>query len=666
MKRTDIYTSLAMSIGAGLITYSLLSYTGKRRNRSNVSLHRDTFNWLRPRSFQSPCKETNDFQGESYVAINDDAYWPPAGQWMRVSFSVNDPVPSRIIVKQNNIVVARHYNSDPKRQDIVSFKSPGGPVTLEFTVCVGGQWVPFGLYDYDPLSTGQTRSILLQGNRPRWVDVPDAKSRPVVTITFGGDTGPTSTPPRLFADPAMFSGRRFDETYFVMQHNSFEKEPITDQLNQGLRAFEFDLHDKDWIQNPDGPPVSHDPPSNLNTTHRLGRYLRELTAWLDINSTQGPLLVFLELKGIIGGDQWPGERVLMLDDKLRALLGRHLFTADDLYLYLTGAAFTRGGKGLRRVLSETLDANGKAKGWPKLADLNGRLIVAYMGGREGRVNQTQDEAIKHIMKQPGRSLPFGFFCPDVGDDPQEVEPGQSVKGMSSESSEHVVGSNLKATDHYQVTANAAHRHHQIMHLWDSDRDGIIGGILNHVYDSHDFVFNYIAVAHGVSAIGRNSSPTETFDGSIPLVGRRRSLHGYFELQPMNAPGKRMAVKDGGTSNGTQIELQAASSGPNQQFVYTAEGQLRPKHANKMCTDIKGGRPENGKEIHIWGCSGGDSEKWVIEPSGIFRCRQDGGYCLTVEADGSTDGSKFVVSRYNGSPGQHFRVVPVNTWSQTEF
>lgn len=77
----------------------------------------------------------------------------------------------------------------------------------------------------------------------------------------------------------------------------------------------------------------------------------------------------------------------------------------------------------------------------------------------------------------------------------------------------IVGSNLKSRDHYQVTANRAHRHRQIIHLWG-----------DHVFGNGSYPYNYIAVAQGISAIGRDSNLTETFGGSIPIIGVRRSLN----------------------------------------------------------------------------------------------------------------------------------------------
>ena len=77
------------------------------------------------------------------------------------------------------------------------------------------------------------------------------------------------------------------------------------------------------------------------------------------------------------------------------------------------------------------------------------------------------------------------------------------------------------------TANRAAANKQLIHLW--------GG---HVYGNNAFNYNYVAVAHGIQAIGRDLgdysgvgfSDVTTFDGAIPLVGVRRSLPGYFRIR----------------------------------------------------------------------------------------------------------------------------------------
>ncbi len=370
--------------------------------------------------------------------------------------------------------------------------------------------------------------------------------------------------------------------------------------------------------------VSHGgSPGNKNCSapnnDRLGHCLKDVMAWLESHPTSGPILVFVDMKGFLPSE-WSNQRVSALDQKVYDIVGSRLYTAANLYSYATGTNYTPTSKSMRQAVSD--------RGWPKLKDLNGKIIVAYTGGQYGYVNQTQGGGIEYIVSRTGKTLPYSFFCPDVENDPQEVQPGGKVDGISQTTSQYLVCSNLKAQDHYQVTANRASDHAQIIHLWG-----------DHVYSNNDFVFNYIAVAHGISAIGRDDA-TNTFQGAIPFTGVRRSIPGYFQLRPMHTSDKCMNVYSSGTSNGAKVVLWTCTGTSNQSFVYTAESQLRPKHINRQCVDIKGGNAGTNKDIHLWNCDGGKSEKWLINTTGQFKSYDNQGYCLGVYNSGTANDSLF--------------------------
>jgi hypothetical protein len=291
--------------------------------------------------------------------------------------------------------------------------------------------------------------------------------------------------------------------------------------------------------------------------------------------------------------------------------------------------------------------------------MSNQVVVAYTGGKfglldqRGTANESLAKGIEYIVSR-GRSLPYGFFCPEVEITPEELEPGKAVKGMSLPTSQFIVAANLKVQDHYQVTANTAFRHKQILHLFGDNKLG-----------NGSFAFNYIAVAHGVSAIGRDTNADNTYGGAIPLVGIRRSVPGYFNVQPLNAPGKVMEVKDDGTSNGAVVQLAPNSSAPKQSFVYTAEGQLRPKHSNKHCIDIEGADAGDDVKVHLWRCDGGDSEKWAITPEGALVSVDNSDFVLSVTGAGTADGTGFVTAK-GRERHQRFNLLRVAEWRQTDF
>jgi hypothetical protein len=101
-------------------------------------------------------------------------------------------------------------------------------------------------------------------------------------------------------------------------------------------------------------------------------------------------------------------------------------------------------------------------------------------------------------------------------------------------------------------------------------------------------------------------------------------------------------------------------------VYTAEGQLRPQHANTYCTDINGGSAGNGKAVHLWDCDGGNSEKWLVTPQGVFKSYSNQAYCLDAASGSTTNGAQFVTKSCTSASSQVFTLQLVPDWNQTSF
>jgi len=451
--------------------------------------------------------------------------------------------------------------------------------------------------------------------------------------------------------PVTPSTTPFDDAYFVMQHNTYDYgSSMTSWLDQGFRAVEIDVIDRgDWENDANGPYVSHDgSPYNANCSatsdDRLGDCLRDIAVWQTAHPGSGPIEVFIDMKASWDpANAWNDDEVAGLDEQVHSMLGERMYTADQLYQFTTGTTYS-GGEGLRNAVATA--------GWPSLASIGDRIVIDYTGGKVGLVNQTQGNGIDYEMSHTGH-LPYGFFCPDVEADPDELNPGGTVDGMSAATSAQVVCSNMDSQDHYEVTADRAAKYHQLMHLW--------GG---HVFGNESYVFNYIAIAHGVTAIGRDStSASDTFGGTLPIEGVRGSVPGYFELRASDSGSTCVDARSSGTSNGTAIQRYGCDSTAAQRFVYTGEGQLRPQYDNPLCVDIDGGSAKAGKAIHLWDCDGGSSEKWVIAADGTFRSFNNSAYCLTMP---SSSGAQLTVQSCNGSASQRFTLNPVASWAPASF
>lgn len=423
------------------------------------------------------------------------------------------------------------------------------------------------------------------------------------------------------------SSDRLDQIYYAQPHNTYlHSDKLASWLDAGYRTLELDVIDNgDWEKEPKGPYVAHSiNPGNTNCSaannDRLGDCLDDVTTWLDANRDIGvPLLIFVDMKANSDpASAWKPDEITQLDGFIRSYLGDRLYTYRDLQTYL-GSNPNRSGL--------------KTKGWPALSALKGKIIVLFTGGYYGDVNSRMNDARKEMVaaEQGG---PTAFLCPDVdSSDPDEISG--TIDGISATDSAFYFCTNMQAGDNDQYVLNRSAEYRQLIHQW-----GAAGG-----FKSTDYAWSYISVAHGASAIGwdvtETLSDTQVFEpdwlDSIPLVGRRRSLAGYFELVT-RFNSQCVDVSGSKYKNGTDLIQYPCNKTAAQSFVYTAEGQLRPKGDKNYCADVDGGKGKAGEKLNIWNCDGGESEKWAISPAGLFANRAGNwAFCMDV-SDGSSAAS----------------------------
>lgn len=462
------------------------------------------------------------------------------------------------------------------------------------------------------------------------------------------------TPP-YGADPIDVYSHHFQDMYYIQPHNTYDYgSTLTGWLDAGFRSVELDVIDKgDWEYDANGPLVTHGMFGEQNNCSsgaaddRLGHCLQDIISWVDAHPTSEPLLVLVDMKSSwdpVGA--WYGDEIAQLDEYIRGFMGSTMYSFNDLYL---GYLIPRGGSGYPRALAAQY-------GWPLISDLRGKVIIGLTGGKIGSVNQGMESALSDLYYGYGR-YPSTFMCPDVESDPGELNVGGTIDGISNANSQFFLCSNLKSRDHYQVTANRAAQNNQIIHLWG-----------DHVYGNTSYTYSYIAVAHGIQAVGQDLTQPwygTTWGGSIPYVGVRRSLPGYFKLRPTDSTGLCMDVEGSSYGNGSDLNQYYCHSGTNQRFVYTAEGQLRPQGNNRYCVDIDGGDARRGKKLHLWDCDGGNSEKWYISPEGRFSSYDGSSYCMDTTSS-TAAGVQLQLYDCGGRTSMHFWLETVPDWSQTSF
>ncbi|MEU5625625.1 MULTISPECIES: endo-1,4-beta-xylanase [Streptomyces] len=116
-------------------------------------------------------------------------------------------------------------------------------------------------------------------------------------------------------------------------------------------------------------------------------------------------------------------------------------------------------------------------------------------------------------------------------------------------------------------------------------------------------------------------------------------------------GRCLDVPNASTSDGTQLQLWDCHSGTNQQWAYTAAGELRV-YGDK-CLDAAGSG--NGTKVQIYGCWGGDNQKWRLNSDGSIVGVQSG-LCLDAVGGGTANGT--LIQLYSCSNGANQR------WTRT--
>ncbi|MBA4862035.1 endo-1,4-beta-xylanase, partial [Streptomyces sp. PSKA54] len=116
-------------------------------------------------------------------------------------------------------------------------------------------------------------------------------------------------------------------------------------------------------------------------------------------------------------------------------------------------------------------------------------------------------------------------------------------------------------------------------------------------------------------------------------------------------GRCLDVPNASTTDGTQLQLWDCNNGSNQQWTYTAAGELRV-YGNK-CLDAAG--TGNGAKVQIYSCWGGDNQKWRLNSDGSIVGVQSG-LCLDAVGAGTANGT--LIQLYSCSNGSNQR------WTRT--
>ncbi|MFC4592268.1 arabinofuranosidase catalytic domain-containing protein [Sphaerisporangium corydalis] len=115
-------------------------------------------------------------------------------------------------------------------------------------------------------------------------------------------------------------------------------------------------------------------------------------------------------------------------------------------------------------------------------------------------------------------------------------------------------------------------------------------------------------------------------------------------------GRCVDVPNGGTANGTQVQIWDCGSGTNQRFTVTSGRQLQV-YGNK-CLDANAQGTTNGTQVIIWDCNGQANQQWTVNSNGSITGVQSG-LCLDVPSNATANGTKLNLWACNGGANQRW-------------
>jgi hypothetical protein len=105
-----------------------------------------------------------------------------------------------------------------------------------------------------------------------------------------------------------------------------------------------------------------------------------------------------------------------------------------------------------------------------------------------------------------------------------------------------------------------------------------------------------------------------------------------------ASNRCLDVPNQSTTNGTQVQIYDCWTGANQQWTYSAAGELSVyTGTTRKCLDASNGGTANGTAAIIWSCHGGTNQKWDRRSDGSIANRATG-LCLDVSGSATTNGA----------------------------
>ncbi|MFL6077952.1 MAG: lectin [Mycobacteriales bacterium] len=114
-------------------------------------------------------------------------------------------------------------------------------------------------------------------------------------------------------------------------------------------------------------------------------------------------------------------------------------------------------------------------------------------------------------------------------------------------------------------------------------------------------------------------------------------------------GKCVDVANGGTANGTHVQLSTCGNTTSQAWTVGADGTLR---ALGKCMDVTTSGTANGTKVQLYTCNGSGAQYWVPQANKALL-NPESGKCLDDPNSSTTDGTQLQIWTCNASAAQQW-------------
>lgn len=139
----------------------------------------------------------------------------------------------------------------------------------------------------------------------------------------------------------------------------------------------------------------------------------------------------------------------------------------------------------------------------------------------------------------------------------------------------------------------------------------------------------------------------------PTNASLESIHSLY------SPGKCMDLQggnNGGTGNGTNVQLWTCYDGNARQQWYFRGSSIKFNADKDKCLDLLGGNTANGNNIALWDCNGGANQQWIYDGlTKTIRSGKDLNKCIHIKGGSKTDGANLELWTCSESKTSQFEI-----------